>query len=519
MTSSAESDRLRSLTQLATLAPGEHETVAVRAPFTGELLGNLPVAAPSDLDHAFEIARAAQAEWVAVPVKKRVHVFRRFRDLLLNRGEDILDVMQRETGKARRHAFEELADVAFVCSYYCHVAPRLLASRRSRGAIPGLTRTREVRHPRGVVGVIAPWNYPLVLAVSDSLPAVLAGNAVVVKPDIQTTHTALAALELLLEAGLPAGVFQVVPGDGPGAGAGLVDRADYISFTGSTATGRLVAQRAGARLIGCSLELGGKNPMIVREDADLLKAVDGAVRGSFANAGQLCISSERLYVHQLVFGPFLRRFVARAQALQLGAGLDYEADMGSLTYEHQLSKVEEHVRDAVVKGAVVHAGGNARPDIGPLFYEPTILSGVTPDMRIFSEETFGPVVSVYPFSSDEEAIQLANDSCYGLNASIWSTDTGFASRMARRIEAGTVNINEAYSAAWGSVDAPMGGRKDSGTGRRHGTEGMLKFTESQTIAVQTGAALDLASPWLKKKTARRAVLEALKRYRPRSGRR
>jgi succinate-semialdehyde dehydrogenase/glutarate-semialdehyde dehydrogenase len=367
--------------------------------------------------------------------------------------------------------------------------------------------------------VIAPWNYPLVLAVSDSLPAVLAGNAVVVKPDVQTTHTALAALELLIEAGLPAGVFQVVPGDGPGAGAGVVDRADFVSFTGSTETGRLVAERAGGRLIGCSLELGGKNPMIVRVDADLLKAVAGAIRGSFANAGQLCVSSERIYVHESVFEPFLRAFVARTLTLQLGAGFDYETDVGSLTYGHQLRKVEDHIRDAVDKGAAIRAGGNARPDIGPLFFEPTVLTGVTPNMTIFSEETFGPVVSVYPFSSDQEAIHRANDSRYGLNASIWSTDVRFAESMARRIETGTVNINEAYSAAWGSVDAPMGGRRDSGTGRRHGAEGLLKFTESQTIAVQTGAALDLSSVWLKKKGARKTVLEALKRYRPGSSRR
>ena len=515
----AHLNRVRDLTPLATLAPGEHETVAVRSPLTGELLVDLPMAAPSDLDHAMAIARAAQVDWAGVPIKERIRVFRRFRALLLDRVEDVLDVLQLETGKARRHAFEELADVSFVCSYYCHVAAPLLGSRRRRGAIPGLTRTREVRHPHGVVGVIAPWNYPLVLAVSDALPAVLAGNAVVVKPDIQTTHTALAALALLIEAGLPAGVLQVVPGDGPGVGAGLVDRVDYVSFTGSTDTGRLVAERAGARLIGCSLELGGKNPMIVREDADLLKALDGAIRGSFANAGQLCISTERIYVHESVFESFLRQFVARAQALQLGAGLDYEADMGSLANEHQLRKVVDHVRDAVEKGAVVRAGGNARPDIGPLFFEPTVLSGVTPDMTVFSEETFGPVVSVYSFSSDEEALHLANDSRYGLNASIWSTDLRVTEGMARRIEAGTVNINEAYSAAWGSVDAPMGGRKDSGTGRRHGAEGLLKFTESQTIAVQTGTALDLSAPWLKKKSARRAVLAALKRYRSGSRRR
>jgi len=518
MNQESAADRLQALTPLASLAPGEHEMATVRAPFTGEVLAELALAGPADLDHAVGIARAAQAEWASVRARERADVFRRFRTLLLDRSEEILDILQLETGKARRQAFEELADVSLVTAYYCRAAPGLLKPRRRKGAIPGLTRAAEVRHPRGVVGVIAPWNYPLALAVSDSLPAVLAGNAVIVKPDLQTTHTALAALELLLEAGLPAGVFQVVPGDGPGAGAGLVDRVDYVSFTGSTATGRIVAQQAGARLIGCSLELGGKNPMIVREDADLLKAVDGAVRGSFANAGQLCISPERIYVHKSVLEPFLRLFETRTRDLRLGAGLDYQADMGSLTYEHQLRKVEQHVGDAVEKGAAVHAGGKARPDIGPLFYEPTVLTGVTPDMPLFSEETFGPVVSVYPFTSDDEAISLANDSCYGLNASIWSGDVKTALRMARRIEAGTVNINESYSAAWGSVDAPMGGRKDSGTGRRHGAEGLLKFTESQTVAVQKGVPLDLSAPWLRKKTARDSALAVLKRFRPGAGR-
>lgn len=516
--SSSVLQHLRSLTPLAVLAPGGHGIATVRAPFTGEPLAELPLAGPADLDHAMEIARAAQAGWAGVPAQRRADIVRRFQILLLERGEEMLDILQLETGKARSHAFEELADIALVAAYYGRVAPRLLKIRKRRGAIPGLTRTVEVRHPWGVVGVVVPWNYPLALAVSDSLPALLAGNAVIVKPDLQTTYTALAALQLLLEAGIPAGVFQVVPGDGPAAGAGLVDRVDYVSFTGSTTTGRLVAQRAAARLIGCSLELGGKNPMIVRADANLHRAAAGAVRGSFANAGQLCIASERLYVHQDVFEPFLSSFVDRVGALRLGAGLDYDSDMGSLTYEHQLRKVEEHVGDAVAKGAVVQAGGRTRPDIGPLFYEPTVLTGVTPDMRVHSEETFGPVVSLYPFMDDDEAVALANDSCYGLNASIWSTDITTSLQMARRIKAGAVNVNESYSASWGSVDAPMGGRKDSGLGRRHGAAGLLKYTESQTVAVQTGPALDLSARLLERRLARDATLAVLRRFRPRGSR-
>lgn len=506
--------RFQRLAALAGHGGSVRETRTVRAPFDGQPLGDLPVSGPEHLDHCLTVARAAQAEWCRVPVRTRIDILLQFRDLLLDHYEAVLDVLQLETGKARRHAFEEVADVAFVAGYYGRLAGRLLRTDKRKGAVPGFTQAAVVRHPHGVVGVIAPWNYPLVLAVSDSLPAVLAGNAVIVKPDVQTTHTALAALELLLEAGLPEGVFQVVAGDGPVAGAALVDRADYISFTGSTETGRLVARRAGERLIDCSLELGGKNPMIVRHDADLGRAAAGAIRGSFANAGQLCISTERIYVHESVYESFLQAFVLQARDLRLGTGLDFEVDMGSLTYAHQLRKVEEHVADAVGRGAEIRAGGRPRPDIGPMFYEPTVLTGVTPEMRVHAEETFGPVVAVTPFESDEEAIRQANHGCYGLNASIWSRDVRTALRMARRIQAGTVNVNESYSAAWGSVDAPMGGRGDSGSGRRHGPEGLLKFTQSQTVAVQRGLALDLSAPWIGRPGPRGVLLSVLRRFRP-----
>jgi acyl-CoA reductase-like NAD-dependent aldehyde dehydrogenase len=509
---------LRRLTALASLGPGPHESIEVRAPFTGALLAELPMAGPGDLDAAVTAGRRAQVTWAATPIGDRCRIILRFRDLLLRQGERLLDVLQLETGKARRHAFEELADVAFVTGYYAGSAAGLLRPRRRRGAVPGFTRTVEYRRPHGVVAVIAPWNYPLVLAVSDALPAVLAGNSVVVKPDVQTTHTALAALSLLREAGLPAGVFQVVSGTGPEAGGGLVDRADYVSFTGSTSTGREVARRAAGRLVGCSLELGGKNPMIVRADADLKRAVAGAVRGCFSNAGQLCISTERLYVDATVYERFVEAFADRARGLRLGAGLDYTADMGSLTYLHQLRKVEEHVGEAVDKGAEVRAGGRARPDVGPLFYEPTVLTGVTPEMRAAREETFGPVVAVHPFHTDEEALALANDSCYGLNASVWSRDVRQAWNMASEIQAGTVNVNEAYSAAWGSIDAQAGGCGESGTGRRHGAEGLLKYTESQTIAAQRGVPLDVSGRWLGRRGARAAVLAVLRRFRPRWGR-
>ncbi|WP_205730194.1 succinic semialdehyde dehydrogenase [Blastococcus sp. TF02-8] len=409
----------------------------------------------------------------------------RYHDLVLERQEQILDVAQVETGKARVSAFEELADVAMTARYYAHTAARHLRPTRRQGALPVLTRTTEHHHPKGLVGVISPWNYPLTLAVSDAIPALLAGNGIVLKPDAQTPFTALIAVELLFEAGLPRDLFQVVTGRGRDLGAPLIEGVEYLMFTGSTATGRTVAEQCARRLIGFSAELGGKNPMLVLADADLDKAVEGAVRACFSNSGQLCISVERMYVEDAVYDRFVPAFVERVKKMGLAAGLGWDAEMGSLVSQDQLDVVSRHVEDAVAKGARVLAGGRPRPDLGPLFYEPTVLEGVTDGMELARDETFGPVVAISRVRDAEEAVQRANDTEYGLNASVWSTPRRGA-EIATRIRSGTVNVNEAYAAAWASHDAPMGGMKDSGVGRRHGAEGILKYTESQTVAVQRG---------------------------------
>ncbi|MCP9957676.1 succinic semialdehyde dehydrogenase [Streptomyces sudanensis] len=457
---------------------------ANHTPFTGERLAELPASTPEDVAEAFARARTAQTAWAAVPVRRRAAVLLRFHDLLLERQAEALDLVQLETGKARLHAHEEVQAVASAARHYGVRAASYLGPRRHTGALPVLTRVTELRRPRGVVGQIVPWNYPLELSVGDALPAFAAGNAVVMKPDTETALTALWARELLVEAGLPAGAFQVVLGDGPVVGPEVVDRADYVSFTGSTRTGREVARRAAARLVGVSLELGGKNPMLVLRDADVEKAAAGAVRACFSSAGQLCVSVERIYVHESVADAFLERFTARTRAMRLGTSLAYGADMGSLTGERQLRAVTRHVEDAVAKGAKVLAGGVPRPDVGPLFHEPTILEGVDASMSVYAEETFGPVVSVYRFTDEDEAVERANDTAYGLNASVWTRDGRRGLAVAARLHAGTVNVNEAYGAAYGSVQAPMGGMKDSGLGRRHGAEGILKYTEAQTIARQ-----------------------------------
>ncbi|MEU7181523.1 succinic semialdehyde dehydrogenase [Streptomyces celluloflavus] len=457
---------------------------ANHTPFTGEKLADLPESTPADVATAFERARAAQRRWARVPVKRRAAVLLRFHDLVLRRQAEVLDLIQLETGKARLHAHEEVQAVAVAARHYGRKAPAYLRPRSHTGVVPTLTKVTELRQPRGVVGQIAPWNYPFELSVGDALPAFAAGNAVVMKPDTETALTALWAREQLIEAGLPEDVWQVVIGEGPVIGPAVVGHADYVSFTGSTRTGREVAQGAAARLVGVSLELGGKNAMLVLHDADVEKAAAGAVRGCFSSAGQLCISIERLYVHESIADDFVRRFAARTRAMRLGTALAYGAEMGSLAGERQLATVTRHVEEAVAQGAELVTGGRPRPDIGPLFYEPTILDGVRAPMAVCEEETFGPVVSVYRFGDEDEAVALANATPYGLNSSVWTKDGRRGHAVAARLRTGTVNVNESYAAGYGSVQSPMGGMGDSGLGRRHGSEGILKYTEAQTVAQQ-----------------------------------
>lgn len=475
--------RVRALADRVVCGP-RPEHFVTHTPLTGAPLASLPLSTRGDVEVAVAGARAAQRAWGRTSFGQRERIMLRFHDLVLARQRELLDFVQLESGKTRYQAFEEVGDAALTARHYARRAQRYLRPRRHAGVYPLLTRTVEEHLPKGVVGVVSPWNYPLALAVADAIPALMAGNAVVLRPDPQGSLSALLAVRLFHDAGLPDGVLKVVLGPGPVTGQAVVDLADYVCFTGSTATGRLVATSAATRLAGFSLELGGKNSAYVADDVDLGYAVRGVVKSSFSSAGQLCVSTERVILHEAIAEEFTARLVKAVGELRMGTALAYGYDVGSLVSAQQLARVTAHVDDARAKGARVLAGGRARPDVGPYVFEPTVLAGVTAGMVCRDEETFGPVVALYTVRRDVEAIALANDTPYGLNAAIFTGDASRGRRIARQIHAGTVNINEGYAAAWGSTGAPMGGMKDSGMGRRHGSEGILKYTEPQTVSSQ-----------------------------------
>ncbi|WP_372729157.1 succinic semialdehyde dehydrogenase [Nocardioides sp.] len=451
--------------------------------YTGDLLVELPQSSPADIQRAFTEARAAQRGWAATSIEDRLKVFKRAHALFVDNAQLTADLIQAESGKNRRMAIEESCDPPMVMSHYIKRAARLLAPTKRGGPVPLLSSSTEIRQPKGVVGVISPWNFPFATGISDAVTALMAGNAVVLKPDNKTALSPLFGIQMLENAGLPKGLFQVVCGEGPDVGPTLIDNANYVMFTGSTATGRTIGERAGRNLIGCCLELGGKNPMIVLEDADLDEVVQGALFGVFGNTGQICMHIERIYLPNSRYDEFKVKFKAAAEALTIGASYDFGPELGSLVSVDHKDRVQSHVDDALAKGATLVTGGKARPDIGPAFFEPTILENVTKEMLAGSCETFGPVVALHRYDSVDHAIELANDTDYGLNASVWGTDLKAAAAVGARIHSGNVNINDSLATAYASKGTPSGGVKQSGVGARHGDQGLLKYTDVQNLAV------------------------------------
>ncbi|MEI2714325.1 MAG: succinic semialdehyde dehydrogenase [Nocardioides sp.] len=478
--------------------------------YTGDLLVELPQSTPEDISAAYARAREAQAEWSQWSVAKRLKVFKKAHSLFVDNAHITADLIQAESGKNRRMAIEETCDPVMVMSHYLKRAASLLRPVKRGGPVPVITTSTEIRQPKGIIGIIAPWNFPFACGISDAIPALMAGNGIVLKPDNKTALSPLYGVSLLEQAGLPRGLFQVVCGEGPDVGPTLIDNANFVMFTGSTATGRFVGARAGHNLIGCTLELGGKNPMIVLPDANLDEAVEGALFGVFGNTGQICMHIERIYLPDSLYAAFRDKFVARASALKVGASYDFDMEVGSLISPDHRDRVAAHVDDAVARGASVLCGGRSRPDLGPAFFEPTILEGVTQDMLAGSCETFGPVVALHRYNSVDQAVDLANDTDYGLNASVWGTDLAAAERVARRIHSGNVNVNDSLATAYASKGTPSGGVKQSGVGARHGDQGLLKYTDCQQIGVLKKAGAMGARPGVEYADHVKQMLQGLK---------
>lgn len=473
--------------QIEQHAPGETlPTVPVLNPFTGKRILELPQLSAEQVGRAAETARAASAEWAATPVSERAGILLKIHDVLLANQDKLLDVLQLETGKSRAHAFEEFSGTIQGARYYGKVSPKLLRRTKTRAGVPGLTKTWVERVPVGLVGIVTPWNYPMALTALDVFPALAAGNSVLQKADNQTALSVLILRQFAISAGLPEGVWQIVTGDGQKVGNAVTDLVDYMAFTGSTATGRRVYERAAARLIGVSLELGGKNPMIVLPGAKPKRAAAIAIGGAFGSAGQLCVSIERVYVHESIFDDFVAELAKQTEALTVGKSSKFDFDLGTLISKAQLDRVNGLVEEAKQDGAHVIAGGQPLPEVGPFAYAPTVLTDLPAKTRMFRQEAFGPILAVSPYSEIEDAIAAANDTEYGLNAAVVGP-TREAIAVARQLHAGSVNVNEGYRASFASMDSPMGGMKASGIGRRNGAVGLQRFTLAKTIGVASSA--------------------------------
>ena len=447
---------------------------AVRNPGTQEIIGTLPNLTAAQIAESVSRAAAAQLRWAATPVRDRLRIFSRFAELLCDQKELVAAVISREAGKPEAEAVStEILVVLDTVKYLANHLPGFLRAEPVPHGNPAmkLKRGMLLREPYGVVGIISPWNYPFSVPSVQTLAALATGNAVVLKPSEFTPYSSLELQRLLRAAGLDPELLQVITGDGAAGAALLTASVQKVVFTGSVATGKRVALAAAARLLPVVLELGGKDPMIVLEDADVDVASSAAVWGAFMNAGQTCLSVERCYVHESIYGKFLEACVAKTARLRIGRGDAPDIDAGPMIHERQLRTVQAHVDDAVARGARLMGGGKALPQLGPNFFAPTILADVDHSMTIMREETFGPVLPVRSFKTEDEAVALANDSEYGLAASIFTSDRKRGELLARRIMAGTVMVNDVI-ACFGISEAPHGGVKASGIGRTHGRFGL-----------------------------------------------
>lgn len=456
-----------------------------RNPATGEEIGRTPQTMPEDVARAVGRARDAQRSWSEQSFRQRGRIVMKARKLILQEMEQIALLIARETGKPLAEAISmEIAPTLDLMQYFVRKSAHMLKPTRiSVGQYALMGRSSyEIYKPLGVIGIVSPWNFPWATPLDEVVMALLAGNTVVLKPSELTPLTGLKIKDVFKRAGLPDGVLQVVTGDGS-TGAALVGAGvDKIMFTGSVATGKRVAEAAAKYLTPVVLELGGKDPMIVLDDANIPNAARGAVWGAFANSGQACASVERCYVHESIAERFIAEVVTETKQLRQSTSADTTADIGSMTSERQLLAVQKHVDQAIDKGATALTGGDRLPDVAGPFFAPTVLINVNHDMDVMRDETFGPVLPIMTFKTDDEAVRLANDSIYGLTASVWTGNIARGRRLAERIDAGTVMVNEVLY-THGIASTPWGGVKQSGLGRTHGRAGLLELVSARHIHV------------------------------------